>query len=117
MIRVNRNVYHMSPESLDKLIGKTPHDFLYDGNTPIWIVEVVEVDKSIKVEYVYMSTLKNQLVMTNEHTKPLIERFRNLTSKNNTVDSSRGVASKLCDCGAIHTSFPNNHYNWCSVRR
>jgi hypothetical protein len=24
---------------------------------------------------------------------------------------------KICDCGSKHTSFPNHHYYWCSMRK
>lgn len=24
---------------------------------------------------------------------------------------------KVCDCGSKHTSFPNHHYHWCSIKK
>lgn len=116
MIKANRNVYHISKEALGNFVGKTLYDFVYSSGEPVWIVEVHDVDKSIKIEYIYASLSGGGFYLANKHNKPLIEEFISVTSVNSSVVSSRVVTSKCCDCGAIHTSFPNNHYNWCSVR-
>jgi len=28
---------------------------------------------------------------------------------------NKSIQLKRCDCGAKHTSFPNHHFDWCSV--
>lgn len=42
-----------------------------------------------------------------------------LISKETSLIMRNAIASRspTCDCGAKHTSFPSQHYNWCSLKK
>lgn len=100
--------YGQSHNSLIDLLDTRKCDFEYLGS-PFWIVNVVDrSDNSIIVtNYIYKERSCYRIASGSLLTAA--KKF--YTSVSNTPI---GV---VCDCGAKHTSFPNQHYNWCVTKR